>query len=161
MKHEARDSKRPNLITVGTKTVRPSKHSVFVFFCFIRACTQLLDSVMKGVSFFHNFGFLIRSSHTLHWRPHFQLWEMGEAPTERSLPFTTAEKITKRKFLFSNVQSLKLLSKKISGLSMISEIGKLRAREKIHYTSRGVVSKIMMFSVQTLEKKFKIWTAFL
>ena len=64
-------------------------------------------------------------------------------------------KITKRKFLCSNVQILKLLSKKISGLSMISEIGKLRARKKIHYTSRGAVSKIMMFSVQTLEKRLR------
>ena len=42
---------------------------------------------MKGVVFFHNFGFLTKSSHTLHWRPHLQFLEMEEAATERSSRF--------------------------------------------------------------------------
>ena len=44
---------------------------------------------------------------------------------------STAEKLQKKKFLFSNVQSLKVTSTKMSALMMFSEIGKLRARKKI------------------------------
>ena len=42
---------------------------------------------MKGVVFFHDFGFLIQSIHTLHWRPPLQFGEMEEAATERSFRF--------------------------------------------------------------------------
>ena len=42
---------------------------------------------MKGVVLFQNFGFLIKSSHTLQWRPHLQFLEMEEAATERSSRF--------------------------------------------------------------------------
>ena len=44
----------------------------------------IVVSVMKGVVFFHNFGFFIQSIHTFYWRPHLQFWEMKEAATERS-----------------------------------------------------------------------------
>ena len=48
-------------------------------------------------------------------------------------------KVAKRKFLCSNVQSLKVVSKKISGLLMFSEIGKLPARKKIALLEPGSV----------------------
>lgn len=47
---------------------------------------------MKGVLFFHNFNFSIRSSHTLHWHLHLQFREMGEAATERSFWFRPLKK---------------------------------------------------------------------
>ena len=80
---------------------------------------------------------------------------MGEAPTEKSSRVRPPKNCEEEVSLFerSNVQSLKLLSKKISGLSMIFEIGKLCATKKFHYTSRGVVSKIIMFTVCRLLKK--------
>ena len=53
---------------------------------------------------------------------------MEEAATERSSLFRPTK--AKRKFLCSSVQSQKVLSTKISGLLMFSEIGKLRARKK-------------------------------
>ena len=41
----------------------------------------------KGFVFFHNFGFLIKSRQTLHWRHHLQLGKMKDATTERSFGF--------------------------------------------------------------------------
>ena len=59
------------------------------------------------------------------------------------------------------IQSLKVLSKTISGLSMFSKIGKLRVRKKFVYLSRGVCPKIMMFTVcKLLKNSLKTWTAF-
>ena len=54
---------------------------------------------------------------------------MNKAATERSSR-SDRRKVAKRKFLCSNVQSLKVLSTKISRLLMFSAIGKLAAREK-------------------------------
>ena len=52
--------------------------------------------------------------------------------------------------------------KKITGLSMIFEIGKLRARKKFHYTSWGLCLKIMMFTVCKLFKRgSRPWQPFL
>ena len=42
---------------------------------------------MKGVVFFHNFGLLIKSSHTLHWRRHLQFGKMEDGAKERSSRF--------------------------------------------------------------------------
>ena len=47
-------------------------------------------------------------------------------------------KVAKRKFLCSNVQSLKVEIAKISGLLMFSEISKLPARKNFPYLSLGV-----------------------
>ena len=59
-----------------------------------------------------------------------------------------------RKFLCSNVQRLKVLCKKVSGLSMFSEIGKLRARKNIPLLEPGSVLKDYdVHRVQTLQKK--------
>ena len=84
---------------------------------------------MKGVLYFHNFfGFLVRSSHTLHWRRQLQFWEMGEATSERSSRFRPLKSWKEEVSLLERIQSLKVLCKN-SGLSMISEIGELRARK--------------------------------
>ena len=42
---------------------------------------------MKGVVFLHNFGFLIKRSYTLHWRPHLQFRRMEGAAKETSSRF--------------------------------------------------------------------------
>ena len=81
----------------------------------------------------------------------FEKWEQR---LRKGLAGFDRRKVAKSKFLCSNDQSLEVLSKQISELSMISEIGKLCATKKFHYTSWGVCSKIMMFDrVQTLQKK--------
>ena len=103
---------------------------------------------MKGVAFSHNFGFL-RRSHTLHWRPscNFEKWEKQ---LWRSLPGFDRRKV-------SLLERSKPKSTKIGGLMMFSEIGELPERKKFLYSSRGVCSKIMMFTVC---KGWKTWTAF-
>ena len=59
------------------------------------------------------------------------------------------------------IQSLKVLSKTISWLSMFSKIGKLRVRKTFVYLSRGVCPKTMMFTVcKLLKNSLKTWTAF-
>ena len=107
-------------------------------------------------------GFLIRSSCTFHWCPHLHYFEKWEKQLCKGLPSFDCRKFGKRKFLCLNIQSLEVLSKKISWLSMISKIGKLRVRKKFHYTIRAVYmfKDYDVHCVQTLQKRFKTWTAF-
>ena len=58
-------------------------------------------------------------------------FEKWEKQLRKGLSDVDRQKFAKKKFLFSNVQSLKETSTKMSGLMMFSEIGKLRARKKI------------------------------
>ena len=115
---------------------------------------------MNGVLFFHNFGVLIRSNHTLHWCPYnFAILRNGRSSYgTRVFPGFDRQKVAKKKFLCSNVQSfIKVLSKKICGLLMFSDFGKLHVhvstRKKPLYSSWGVSSKIMIFILCKLLKK--------
>lgn len=89
---------------------------------------------MKGVVFFHNFGFLIRSSHTA-LASSFTILRNWRSSYEKVFPVLS--KVAKRKFLCSNVQSLKVVGTKMSGLLMFSEIGNLPARKKLPLLGPG------------------------
>jgi len=92
---------------------------------------------MKGVVFFHDLSFSIKSFHTLHILIcNFEKWKNW---LRKGLSGFDRPKVAKRKFLCSNVQSLKVLSIKISGLLRFSEIGKLLARKKIPLFESGSV----------------------
>ena len=109
---------------------------------------------MKDV-FFHNFGFSIKSSHTLHWRPPLQFWEIEEAATERSSRFRPPKSCKEE---VSPLECSKPKSTQYKDRWAVD--GKLRARKNFLYLSRGVCSKIMMFNAcKVLKKDRKTWTA--
>ena len=110
---------------------------------------------MKGVVFFHNSSFLIKSSLTLHWCPHLQCGEWKKQ-LRKGLPGFDRQKVAKRKFLCSNAQSLKVLSTKISGLLMFSEIGKLRVRRSFSLLElRSVFKDYDVQRVQSHEERLE------
>ena len=75
-------------------------------------------------------------------------FEKWKKQLRKGLPGFNRRKIAKKKFLCSNVENLKVLS----GLLMFSEMGQLRSRKNLFYLSRGVCSKIMMFTPCSLEE---------
>ena len=76
----------------------------------------------------------------------------GRSSCQKVFPVSPPRKLAERKFLCSNVQSLKVLSTRIAGMLMFSEIGKLRARKNFLYPSWEVCSKIMFTMCKFLKK---------
>ena len=87
---------------------------------------------------------------------------MGEAAADRiGLPGFDRRKVAKRKFLCSDVESLKVLSKKISELSMFFRNWRAAGEIKFPLLESGSVLKDYDIQrVQTFSKRFKTWTAF-
>jgi len=103
---------------------------------------------MKCVVFFHNFGFWIKSFHTLHWRFHLLFWEIKEAA--RFPSGFDRRKVAKRKFLCSNVQSLKRLSTRVIWLLMFFEIVKISITWAWEYVQRFLNTRVSISLTLTL-----------
>ena len=69
----------------------------------------MLVSVMKSAVLFHNFGRLIKSSHTLHWRRHLQFGKMEDAAKERSSQIRLPKSCRERDFFSSNISKPKII----------------------------------------------------
>ena len=95
---------------------------------------------MKGVVFFHDLSFSIKSFHTLHWHlSSFAILRNGRTGYGKVFLVSTAQRLQIGSFSLLERSKPKSTQYKISGLLRFSEIGKLRARKKIPLVEPGSV----------------------